>query len=138
MQKKAVKLMEKTLSRVKERLKSLGYECKEQDSFALEFCIQKVEVSLRNECNLNALPEELMYVVIERACGEFLFSAKNSGQLTDMNFDAVVKSIDEGDIKISFAIGEGSSTPEQRFDRVVNYLISFGQSELLSYRRLSW
>lgn len=129
--------MDSMFSMVKERLKSLGYIAKPEEELVLNFCIQKVEREIKNECNIALIPDGLQGVAIDMTCGEFLFGAKSTGQLAEFDFDAVVKSIDEGDIKVSFAISDGSTT-EQRFDRFVAYLLSRGKEEFMTYRRMSW
>jgi len=52
--------------------------------------------------------------------------------------DAAVKSIQEGDTNITFALGEGSSTPEQRLNSLIDYLINGRIGEIYRYRRLVW
>ena len=51
---------------------------------------------------------------------------------------AAVKSIQEGDTNIIFALGEGSSTPEQRLNSLIDYLINGRIGEIYRYRRLVW
>lgn len=49
-----------------------------------------------------------------------------------------VKQIQEGDTNIAFAVGEGSKTGEQRLDIFINYLKSYGKTELMRHRRIKW
>lgn len=64
---------------------------------------------------------------------------KCSGQLEGFDLDAAaVKSIQEGDTNITFALGEGSSTPEQRLNSLIDYLINGRIGEIYRYRRLVW
>lgn len=48
------------LEMVKERLKSFGYELQEGDEFALTFSIQKVENTIKNDCNTPSIPDALI------------------------------------------------------------------------------
>ena len=57
---------------VKERLKSLGYEVKADDEFALTFCVEKVRSSIKNEINWSDVPEGLEHIAVDMAVGEFL------------------------------------------------------------------
>lgn len=72
------------------------------------------------------------------AVGEYLNMKKCSGQLEGFDLDAAVKSIQEGDTNITFALGEGSSTPEQRLNSLIDYLINGRIGEIYRYRRLVW
>ena len=69
---------------------------------------------------------------------EYLNMKKCSGQLEGFDLDAAVKSIQEGDTNITFALGEGSSTPEQRLNSLIDYLINGRIGEIYRYRRLVW
>jgi len=46
------------LELVKKRLESFGYELQEGDEFALAFSIQKVENTIKNDCNTPSIPDE--------------------------------------------------------------------------------
>ena len=60
------------LEMVKERLKSFGYELQEGDEFALTFSIQKVENTIKNDCNTPSIPDGLVNIAVDMAVGEFL------------------------------------------------------------------
>ena len=70
--------------------------------------------------------------------GQYLKIKKEAGLLEGFDFEATVKQIQEGDTSITFAIGEGDNTPEQRFDSLISYLMSSGKSGIAKYRRLVW
>lgn len=55
-----------------------------------------------------------------------------------MDLDAAVKQIQEGDTSVTFAAGEGSQTPEQRLDSLIDRLTAGREKELVRYRRLIW
>lgn len=83
-------------------------------------------------------PEGLESLAVSMAVGEYLNMKKCSGQLEGFDLDAAVKSIQEGDTNITFALGEGSSTPEQRLNSLIDYLINGRIGEIYRYRRLVW
>lgn len=122
---------------IKNRLASFGYTLLDTDSFALEFVIDKVENKIKNECNITEIPDGLYQVEIDRICGEFLFAKKQSGQLTEYDFDLIEKQIQDGDTSVTYAV-EAGQTPEQRFDKLVRSLMDTGKGEFASFRRLRW
>ena len=122
---------------IKARLETFGYVCTGNDDWLIDFTTLKIENDIKTQCNTDIIPEELYQTKVDMIVGEFLFAKKNMGQLPELDLAAAVKSIQEGDTNITFAIGSGSSTPEQRFDAIVNSLrnpsINFG-----SFRRIKW
>lgn len=125
---------------VKDRLKSLGYEVKADDEFALTFCVEKVRSTIKNEINWQDVPEGLEHIAVDMAAGEFLLSKKTfaPNDLVGFDLDYVVKQIQTGDTNTVFATGEGSLTPEQRLTAFINYLLSYGKAEFNSFRRIRW
>ena len=55
------------LERVKERLESLGYVLKDGDEVILTFSIQKVENTIKNDCNVSSIPGGLENIAIDMA-----------------------------------------------------------------------
>lgn len=125
---------------VKKRLAAFGYRATKTDDWLLDFIIQKVENQLKHECNVPVLPEGLHSLAIDMAMGEFLLSLKATDpeSLAGLDLDAAVKQIQEGDTNITYALGEGSSTPEQRLDTLIAYLLRKGGSQLAAYRCMVW
>ena len=125
---------------VKDRLKSLGYEVKADDEFALTFCVEKVRNTIKNEINWTDVPEGLEHIAVDMTAGEFLLSKKTfaPNDLTGFDLDYAVKQIQTGDTNTVFATGEGSLTPEQRLTTFINYLLSYGKAEFNSFRRIRW
>lgn len=123
-----------------ERLTEIGYEVKESDSFSLTFCVEKVRNTIKNETNLQDVPEGLEHIAIDMAVGEFLLGKKTFApdDITGLDLTGVVKDIKEGDTTISFGTGESTQTPEQRLTTYINYLLNYGKAEFSSYRRLKW
>lgn len=130
------------LAAARELLTALGYEMQPADDWLLDFCAEKVIHKITGACNLPELPEGLFQVAAQMIAGEFLFAKKGSGQLEglDINFEAAVQQIQEGDTNIKFALGQGggSQTPEQRFDRLVSYLQKGDERQVVRHRRLAW
>lgn len=125
---------------VKDRLKSLGYEVKADDEFALTFCVEKVRSTIKNEINWQDVPEGLEHIAVDMAAGEFLLSKKTfaPNDLVGFDLDYAVKQIQTGDTNTVFATGEGGLTPEQRLTAFINYLLSYGKAEFNSFRRIRW
>lgn len=123
-----------------QRLASFGYEVTNADEFALRFIVQKVENHIKNSCNTPLIPEGLYQIAVDMACGYFLSEKKavSADSLKGFDLDSAVKSIQEGDTNITFAIGEGSKTPEQRLDAFISYLMTYGEKEFVSYRCMLW
>jgi hypothetical protein len=128
------------LERIKERLQSLGYTVKDSDDIAINFAMQKVENTIKNDCNISAIPDGLMNIAINMVVGEFLMSKKTfaPSDLLNFNLDSAIKQIQEGDTNISFAVGEGSKTDEQRLDSFIDYFLNCGRDEFITYRRFRW
>ena len=125
---------------VASRLESLGYEVREADSASLAFCVEKVRSTIKNEINWQDVPEGLVHIAIDMACGEFLKGLMTFAPdaLSGFDLDAAVKRSQTGDTTSEFAVGDGSQTDEQRLTAFVNYLLNYGKDEFNSFRRLRW
>lgn len=104
----------------------------------LDIFLMNVQQRIMNKINCSAIPEGLEGVAVYMAVGEYLNAKKATGQLTGFDLDAAIKQIQEGDTNITFALGEGSSTPEQRLNSLIDYLINGRIGEIYRYRRLVW
>lgn len=104
----------------------------------LDILLQNVQQRILNKTNQSVIPEGLESVAIYMAVGEYLNMKKTVGQLTGFDLDAAIKQIQEGDTNTVFAIGEGSLTPEQRLNGLIDYLINGRSDELYKYRKLVW
>lgn len=126
------------LEDVTKRLESFGYEVTEADDWMIEFLIQKIENSIKADCNINTIPEELHEIAVDMVVGEFLLNKKSRGQLEGFDLEAAVKQIHEGDTSVTFAIGDGSKTPEERLDELILYLMNYGKGKFAAYRCIKW
>ncbi len=128
------------LNMAEERLRSFGYEILDGDKAILAFSIQKVENTIKNDCNVSDIPEGLKCIAVDMAVGEFLTAKKtfSPDNLEGIDLDLAVKQIQEGDTNIVFAVGDGNLTPEQRLNAFLNYLLTHGRDEFSCYRRIRW
>lgn len=128
------------LDDVVKRLASFGYTVTEADSWGLGFLIQKVENHIKDSCNILFIPDELHQIEVDMVAGNFLFEKKavDADSLVGIDLEAAVKQIQEGDTSVTFALGEGNKTPEQRLDILISWLMTYGEKDFVSYRRLKW
>lgn len=128
------------LDMVKERLQSFGYEIQDGDEIILNFSIQKVENTIKNDCNVSSIPDGLVNIAVDMAVGEFLTAKKtfSPDSIAGLDLDFVVKQIQTGDTNTVFATGEGSLTAEQRLNNFLNYLLTYGRDQFSCYRKIKW
>lgn len=128
------------LEKVKERLQSFGYTLKDSDEVILNFSIQKVENTIKNDCNVSSIPDGLVNIAVDMAIGEFLTAKKtfSPNDIAGLDLDFAVKQIQTGDTNTVFATGESSLTPEQRLNAFVSYLLTYGRDEFSCYRKIRW
>lgn len=119
------------------RLTSFGYPPKDVDLWEISFIMLDIENRIKNSCNTTSVPEGLHCVAVDMICGQFLMNRKNTGrlELSDLDLSGAITSITEGDVSISF---DASSTDEQRFNQLVNYLMTKGEGDFVCYRKLKW
>jgi hypothetical protein len=121
---------------IKNRLKMIGYEWKKEDEIVINLVIDKVESSIKTRCSIDEIPSELKQIIVDRVCGDFLFSLKSTGNLEGFNFEASIKEIKDLDTTVVYAVGSDSS--EKQFDLLIDGLRNCGEREILSFRRLRW
>ena len=130
-------LTESFFKAVLQRLVSLGYKLEENDDWILCFAMQGVENRIKSSCNVTSIPDGLFNISVDRVCGEFLFTKKQTGQLNIEGLDltGAIASISEGDTSVSFVAG---ATDDDRFNLLVNYLMTKGEGDLVCFRRMKW
>lgn len=128
------------LDKVKERLQSFGYEVQNGDETIIAFSIQKVESTIKNDCNVSSIPDGLENIAVDMAAGEFLTAKKtfSPDSIAGLDLDYAVKQIQTGDTNTVFATGEGSLTAEQRLNNFLNYLLTYGRNEFSCFRKIRW
>jgi len=123
------------------RLEWLGYTFyKSKDGWVIGFIIDKVTNTIKNETNQSEVPEELYQIFIDMVCGEFLKAKKASGDLDGFDIDLAVVMLQketQGDTSFSWAVDKALSD-EQRLDYLIEYLLNYGKSQFLGFRRFKW
>lgn len=105
----------------------------------LDLVINQVQWRIKNLTNLQEVPEGLIGLAVQMAAGEFLSMLKGSGQLEGFELEeAAIKQIQEGDTNTVFSVGDGSYTPEQRLDSLIDFLINGRAHEIYRYRKMVW
>ncbi len=123
------------------RLGQLGYTVPiEQQDAAVLHAITCATDRLTANINHKTVPAELNTVLIDMAAGLFLSEKKSIGALgTSFDFSRPAKRITEGDITVEYAgKTDGGSTPEARFDELLDRLINPPQWQLAHFRRVKW
>lgn len=131
--------MQFDIESVIKRLESFGYILKPNDEYALGFVLEKIKLDILNFCNIQELPDELIYVAVDMACGEFLLEKKSTGSLNlnDIDLNSVaIKSISEGDTSVSYAT-ENTQDALQKLDVLIQSLLDT-KKYLYKFRRLAW
>lgn len=131
-------LAEPFIAAVLTRLAAFGYFPNENDAWAICFAVQKVENHIKNSCNVTSIPDGLFHIAVDKVCGEFLFTQKQTDKLNLEDLDlsgGAITSITEGDTTVSFAAG---ASDEEKFNALVNFLINQGEGELVCFRRIKW
>ena len=124
------------------RLASLGYAVTATDTAdaAVTYAIDRAAEKIKANINRTDIPDGLHYTWVDMAAGLFLFDKKTAGQLGEgFDFTAPAKKITEGDVSVEFAgAADGSSTPEARFDKLINSLINPPAYLFARFRRFVW
>ena len=120
-------------------LEALGVQIAIGDAL-LGMVIREVEQRVKNLSNQAELPEGLEPMAIRMVVGEYLSILKGMGLLniTTIDLEAAEKQIKEGDTQITYSVGEGTLTPEQRLDSLIAAMRSLNMAEIYRYRRLIW
>lgn len=128
------------LTDVKTRLTAYGIALKDTDDVLLKYSGQMVRETITNNCNQPEIPAGLRCIAADMIIGDFLQTLKvfSPDRLESFDLGEVVKQIQTGDTNTVFAVGEGSSTDEQRLDAVVNWLLNHGKGQFAKYRRVCW
>ena len=127
-----------TIEDVSNRLLHLGYTVTSDDVDHLIFELTKTINYTLNYCNIKTIPSILNPRIIDKICYEFLFYKKNTGTLSNFDYEVAIKQIKEGDTTVSYAVGQGEDTPENRFDAMVKQLERGFDKWLTPHRRIRW
>lgn len=126
-------------NRILEQLKAYGYTTPEgvDDTAIITFMIDEVNLYIKHFCNICVVPECLEYVIIDMVCGKFLQLKKNTGQLTQIQLDGVLKAVRDGDTQVEYNVSY-QVEPEAQFVVFIDKLIKGHNEMLLRHRRLAW
>ena len=121
---------------VLKRLDSFGYTSTQDDVFVIGFSVQKVENSIKNECNISNIPEGLICAAVDMVCGEILRVKYSTGKLTldDLDLDGVIASVSAGDTSVSF---DKTTSDDVKFNALLQMLTD-RKGDLVCYRRIRW
>lgn len=120
------------LDDVKSRLEGLGFSVTAADEWILTFCIDKVTNHIKNNCNINEVPQGLHEVAVDLICGEYLQGKFSTGQLGD--YSQAVQKIKEGDTDITFASGMSDA---ELLKSLINSLQG-REIDFVAYRCIKW
>lgn len=126
---------------VVDRLGQFGIAEEQIDTAALQFDMALILRYVVNYCNLdneNEIPEILDLRIIDRICSEYLMKKKNAGLLEGFDYEQAVKTIKEGDTQIQFASEADGTTPEERFNKLVDYLYKGFDKWCAKHRKIRW
>lgn len=125
------------MDNIKQRLASLGYTYTDADGFALVLTFEKIVARICHACNISKIPAGCMDAeIIDAVCGEFLAGKKATGNLSEIELEAIVKAITEGDTKVEFATG--STGAADAFDAYMKQLATIDQGAIIAHRKLVW
>ena len=123
------------------RLEWLGYSFSEdKDGWILEFVIDKVTNTIKNETNLAEIPQGLHQITVDMTCAEFLKAKKASGDLdgfiVDLN-ETMLSKESQGDTSFSWGTDKVMSS-EERLNYIIEHLLNYGKPQFLAFRRFRW
>ena len=121
-----------------DRLLQFGYTATNKDYDQIDFELTSVTNYVMNYCNIKEIPDIVDPRIVDKVCSNFLYNKKNSGELAGFDYDAVIKSIKEGDTTLTYAVGQGEDTPENRFDSFVKTLQNGFDKWITPHRKLRW
>ena len=122
---------------VLKRLDSFGYTSAENDTFIIAFCVQKVENSIKNDCNVSEVPEGLMNIAVDMVCGEVLSVKYRTGQLelSSLDIDGAIASVTIGGASVSF---DNNTSDDGKLNTLISLLTNNGRGEFTCYRKFRW
>lgn len=126
-------MCEQLYLKVFKRLDDLGWKIRDEDYDAVTFAVDKTYEYILSFCNIDEIPNELVYIAVDMAVGEFLMDKYSVNEVSGYIDGGFVKSITEGDVSVSYSNGEACSELEELIDTLMDK-----KDILYSYRRLKW
>ena len=120
---------------VLKRLDSFGFTPTENDIYVIGFSVQKIENSIKNDCNITEIPEGLECTSVDMICGEILDTLYRTGKLnlSSLDLNGAVASVSAGDTSVSF---DNNTSDVGKFNILLQLLC--GRGELACYRAIKW
>ena len=132
------KIIESSLTEsVLKRLDSFGCVPTENDAFMIAFSMQKVENSIKNDCNTSNIPQNLINIAVDMICGEVLSVKYRTGQLelSSLDLNGAIAAVTVGGASVSF---DNNTSDAGKFDVLISLLANNGRGELACYRSIKW
>lgn len=126
------------INRLKERLELLGFPPETGDADVMEGLLSDASRKVMAEIGICSLPEGLESLVIDLAAGQYLFIKKAAGTLQGFDGQMAIKQLQEGDTSVTYAIGDGARTPEERLDMLVENLRTIPPGLAAAWRKMRW
>ncbi len=128
------------LSLMKKTLKAKGftvYDSATETVELLEDALARAEQFIFNFCHICEMPDGLLYVWTDIACGFFLQDLYNTGRLDGVyGISGTVSSLKIGDTQVNYA--DGTASANARVLSIIDELTNGKRGDLLRYRRLCW
>ena len=120
---------------VLKRLDSFGYTSTTENTFVIGFSVQKVENSIKNDCNVIEIPEGLTNIAVDMVCGEVLGTLYRTGSLSldNIDLDGAIASVSAGDTSVSF---DNATSNDGKFNILLQMLSERG--DFACYRTIKW
>ena len=131
--------MEELLTKTVGLLTALGLAATAEDPL-LQYIVTGVVETICARTNQAEVPEGMSSAAVYMAAGRYLQAQKATGHLdaAGIDLEPVAKQIQEGDTSVSYAVGEGNATPEQRLDALIAWMVGCGDALYPSFRRFAW
>lgn len=119
-------------------LENMGVKDISCDDALLGFIMHETINQVKSHCNISTIPKNAKETVISIIIGKYLKSLKAVGklELSDLDFDAVPKSVSLGDTKVEFTGND--TTDEERLESLLDSWVSSGLSSLNHFRKMAW
>lgn len=123
-------------TRAAELLAALGLTTPPEDPLLQHLTCGVVD-AIKAETHQDEVPEGLNRAAVYMAVGQYLQIQKAMGRLSEIDLDPVVRSIQEGDTSVTYAVSDGA-TPEQRLDGLITWMVGCGKPLYPAFRRFTW
>lgn len=132
------KIIESSLTEsVLKRLDSFGCTPTENDAFTIGFSMQKIENSIKNDCNVSEIPEGLVNIAVDMVCGEVLSVKYRTGslELSSLDLDGALASVNVGGASVSF---DKNTSDDGKLNILIQFLMNYGRGEFACYRKIKF